>query len=431
MPRRINVLALTGTGTWNRTTKLGIALTIAVSSAWLAARFDLLPAALSNQSRVNQSRQAPARNGKFAVYRYSVVPGGIHSTAGLHHALLTDPVVRGHYLGFDAARAHLVQAAAPRRFYVSYRKDETVFWTRKPVVIPKGEWLITDGEHYARTRCGNRLSVTPPPGAPSASEQPSEAALDSADSSPWGEIQPQAGSDSSTTPDRSAQRQTGEQEQAVVSNAPNPSTGTGTWRGDSGGASGMAAGAGSAASRPATGQNRTDVDKKGSQDSAASSTGEVSATDAAATNRPVSPQPPPTLVLPSSGPASRLYPIGSGLNPQTDFNRLLPAVVTTPQHNLGRDALPPDFHPRADLILSRAPAKSSESETGAHPSRPPGTEFSPPRPQLSLFPGTVPEFTHSQPAVPEPGTLSFLLLTIGAAALYRWGFRRRSHPFRR
>jgi hypothetical protein len=30
--------------------------------------------------------------------------------------------------------------------------------------LPKGEMLISDGHHFARTRCGNRVSTSPPPG---------------------------------------------------------------------------------------------------------------------------------------------------------------------------------------------------------------------------------------------------------------------------
>ena len=45
--------------------------------------------------------------------------------------------------------------------YVSYRKNNSIFATRKQLRIPKGELVLTDGTHLARARCGNRLSDTP------------------------------------------------------------------------------------------------------------------------------------------------------------------------------------------------------------------------------------------------------------------------------
>jgi len=46
----------------------------------------------------------------------------------------------------------------PALMYVSYRLNNRVYWTRNRMTIPAGETLISDGESYARVRCGNRLS---------------------------------------------------------------------------------------------------------------------------------------------------------------------------------------------------------------------------------------------------------------------------------
>jgi hypothetical protein len=43
--------------------------------------------------------------------------------------------------------------------FVSYRMNNHVYWTRNRMTIPAGETLISDGENYARVRCGNRLSA--------------------------------------------------------------------------------------------------------------------------------------------------------------------------------------------------------------------------------------------------------------------------------
>jgi hypothetical protein len=65
--------------------------------------------------------------------------------------------------------------ASATRAYVSYRMGDRIYWTRKKLLIPEGELVLTDGVHFARTRCGNRLSLTP--GAETRDDEPSEAAL--------------------------------------------------------------------------------------------------------------------------------------------------------------------------------------------------------------------------------------------------------------
>ena len=38
--------------------------------------------------------------------------------------------------------------------YVSYRRNNQVFWTRHQMLIPAGETLLSDGENFVRVRCG-------------------------------------------------------------------------------------------------------------------------------------------------------------------------------------------------------------------------------------------------------------------------------------
>lgn len=97
------------------------------------------------------------------VYPYSVIPGGVGSAQELKEAILRDRVVAEHYAGFQGDRARIVKLTADKAVYVSYRIGNEVFWTRKKLKLVKGEGLITDGENYARARCGNRFSETPQP----------------------------------------------------------------------------------------------------------------------------------------------------------------------------------------------------------------------------------------------------------------------------
>jgi hypothetical protein len=111
-----------------------------------------------------------------AVYPYSVIPGGVLSSKELGVALRIDSVAREHYADFNVGAARIIRVAANRKAYVSYRKGGTIFWTRKQVNLHAGETLLSDGEHLARTRCGNRVSAVPR--APVSPDEPEETAGD-------------------------------------------------------------------------------------------------------------------------------------------------------------------------------------------------------------------------------------------------------------
>lgn len=103
----------------------------------------------------------PAERALRPIYPYSVIPGGAYSPAELRYSVANDSVVHDHYADFNLKSTRLVTLASDRYQYVSFRIKNKVYWTRHKIRIPKGEILLTDGVHFARTRCGNRLCNTP------------------------------------------------------------------------------------------------------------------------------------------------------------------------------------------------------------------------------------------------------------------------------
>ena len=79
------------------------------------------------------------------VFRHSVIPGGVYTPAELKNALARDTVASSHYpsLEPDAVRAAVV--TQDRLAYVSYRKDDQIYWTRNKVRLSAGETILTDG----------------------------------------------------------------------------------------------------------------------------------------------------------------------------------------------------------------------------------------------------------------------------------------------
>lgn len=92
---------------------------------------------------------------------YSVIPQGIHSEKQLARFLADHPVVARHYANFDLRNFRLVRLRHDRMAYVSFRLGNLIFWTSRKIRLFAGESLVTDGTHYARARCGNRISYVP------------------------------------------------------------------------------------------------------------------------------------------------------------------------------------------------------------------------------------------------------------------------------
>lgn len=114
--------------------------------------FKHLPVAGVQHETLNKPRK---------VFAYSVIPGGAYSRDELALALKVDPVAAAHYSDFQASNASVHRLPEDTYLYVSYRKADHVYWSANKHRIPKGELILTDGTHLARTRCGNRLSGIP------------------------------------------------------------------------------------------------------------------------------------------------------------------------------------------------------------------------------------------------------------------------------
>jgi len=147
---------------------LRVALSAAVLLACVLAVFHVGPNLyLKNVTRpahqaVRLSPQAPhPSSGMRPVYPFSVIPGGAYTAAELRNKLRSDAVAARHYQKFRLNQVSSIQTESASLVYVSYRKGSSIYWTRRPVRLARGEKLLTDGVLYARARCGNRISTTP------------------------------------------------------------------------------------------------------------------------------------------------------------------------------------------------------------------------------------------------------------------------------
>lgn len=94
------------------------------------------------------------------VYEYSLIPGGFLGAAEFRQKIKNDPLLLPLFASFDWAHARVVRSAGGYA-YVSFRKDEKIYWTKHTVRIRAGEEILTDGVQSVLTRCGNEVSLVP------------------------------------------------------------------------------------------------------------------------------------------------------------------------------------------------------------------------------------------------------------------------------
>ena len=169
----------------NRRLKRTLAIVLQCATAVLAvvaviSAVSLWPGRSSrNTADVRFKAAATDSKARRPVYPYSVIRGGAYSPSELKDKLASDKVAARHYEAFDLVRVRVIKADSPRPVYVSYRKGESIYWTRRPVQLHKDEPLLTDGVFFARARCGNRVSDSPQkPVAETAAAEPSPNILD-------------------------------------------------------------------------------------------------------------------------------------------------------------------------------------------------------------------------------------------------------------
>jgi hypothetical protein len=115
---------------------------------------------------------APGRS----AYRHSVVPGGVRSPEEIAYVMQRDQVVAAHYKNVVPQLMRNQRLQQPLLAHVSYRIGDKVYWTKKPVHLPKNEPVMTDGNTMIRERCGNLISMEPL--APVSEEEPALPSFD-------------------------------------------------------------------------------------------------------------------------------------------------------------------------------------------------------------------------------------------------------------
>lgn len=161
-------------------------LLAALTICGVALSFVLVKGPAPHRSIVDASTATPEPSGSVRaasvaapvrpVYRHSVVPGGVRSPEEIEHVIQRDRVVAAHYKNIAPQLMRNERLQQPLLAHVSYRLGDKIYWTKKPVQLPKYEPIMTDGTTTIRERCGNLISMEPL--APASDEEPPPPSFD-------------------------------------------------------------------------------------------------------------------------------------------------------------------------------------------------------------------------------------------------------------
>ena len=148
----------------NRATLLGMTVTLGILVYVRANTPRSMPLLHPNEAshaskEVAHPSALPAPQAR-RVYGHSIVPGGIHSVEELKRVIVSDPLAAQHYAGFDVSKAYITRFPHDELVFLSYRLNHKIYFTAILRLVKAGEEVLTDGNNYILTRCGNRIMST-------------------------------------------------------------------------------------------------------------------------------------------------------------------------------------------------------------------------------------------------------------------------------
>ncbi len=121
---------------------------------------DLMGASAAVESESEGTAHRPERGTTPAPW-YGLCPyKSVASLDDFRRVVGNDQRLAAYYGSFNWDKARLVTTAAPRLVYVSYQKAGALARTKYPLLLPKGDTLLTDGVLQARTYCCNEVFAT-------------------------------------------------------------------------------------------------------------------------------------------------------------------------------------------------------------------------------------------------------------------------------
>jgi hypothetical protein len=122
-----------------------------------------VPAAKSVRSNAATATVAntPIIHASFRPLRFSLLRGGFNSVDEFFERVHQDPTLHDFY--GDCADRNASMHALPEDIvtFSTFRKGNEIKWAQRPVVVKKGEYVMTFCGKTVLARCGNLVSVSP------------------------------------------------------------------------------------------------------------------------------------------------------------------------------------------------------------------------------------------------------------------------------
>jgi hypothetical protein len=120
-----------------------------------------VPAAKSARPASAQVANTPIIHATFRPLRYSLLRGGFNSVDEFFERVSEDPTLHDFY--GDCADRNATMHALPEDIitFSTFRKGNEIKWAARPVLVKKGEYVMTFCGKTVLARCGNLVSVSP------------------------------------------------------------------------------------------------------------------------------------------------------------------------------------------------------------------------------------------------------------------------------
>jgi PDZ domain len=115
------------------------------------------------QASVDQHTKRPAVSVIHVSFRplnLALIPGGITSVDGFLQRVADDPTLHSFFGSCDVEPT-MQPLPDDILVFMAFRRGQEIKWTRKPLVIHKGEYVLTFCGKTVLARCGNLISWTP------------------------------------------------------------------------------------------------------------------------------------------------------------------------------------------------------------------------------------------------------------------------------
>ena len=119
------------------------------------------PAAKPARPAAATVANTPIIHATFRPLRYSLLRGGFNSVDEFFERVKEDPTLHDFY--GDCADRNASMHALPEDIvtFSTFRKGNEIKWARKPLLVKKGEYVMTFCGKTVLARCGNLVSVSP------------------------------------------------------------------------------------------------------------------------------------------------------------------------------------------------------------------------------------------------------------------------------